>query len=339
LASATGAEWLYEAGIGEDRAALVENGVILEALIEPEDEGARPGAIHAAKLTAILPGRNVGLIVLDTGEEALIDPLPIGVTEGGRLFAKITRMAIPEPGRPKRAKARHAAEADAARPAPSLRERLKASGVALAEIGAHSPDRLEEAGWSELLEQAATGAIPFPGGALRVDPTPAMTVIDVDGALPPAELAIAGARAAGEAIRRFGIGGSTVIDLPSLDAKAARQTAAEAFDAALPQPFERTAVNGFGLLQVVRKRTGPSILERVRHDAAATAARALLRTAERTPGAGRRTLSAHPAVIAVIEALPDWLPQLARRQGAEIALIADPSLGLWAGHVSAAHPG
>ncbi|MBC2778994.1 ribonuclease E/G [Parasphingopyxis sp. GrpM-11] len=334
-----GTGWLYEAGIGEERAALVENGIILEALIEAEGEGARTGAIHAARLAEILPGKKAGLIVLDTGEEALIDPLPIGVTEGGNLFARITRSAIPEPGRPKRAKARHVEKADAARPAPSLRERLEATGIAVTELAAHGPDRLEEAGWSELLEQAATGAIPFPGGALRIDPTPAMTVVDVDGALPPADLAVAGARAAGEAIRRLGIGGSTVIDLPSLEAKAARQAAAEAFDAALPQPFERTAVNGFGLLQIVRKRAGPSILERVRYDAAATAARTLLRTAERTAGAGTRTLTAHPAVIAGIEAVPDWLPQLARRQGADIALVANPSLALWRGHVSAAYPG
>jgi hypothetical protein len=334
-----GPEWLYEAGIGEARAALVEDSTILEALIEPDDGGAQPGAIHAARLAEILPGRRGGLLVLDTGEEALIDPLPEGVAEGGTVFAEIVRAAIPEPGRPKRAKAKAVAKADASRPAPSLRERIEATGIPVTQISAHGPDRLEQAGWSELLEQAATGAVPFPGGALRIDPTPAMTVIDVDGALPPAELAVAGARAAGEAIRRLGITGSVVIDLPSLDAKAGRRAAAEALDAALPQPFERTAVNGFGLLQVVRKRMRPSILEHVRYDAAAIAARTLLRRAERIAGAGPRTITAHPAVIATLEAHPDWISELARRTGAEARLAADPTLGLWAGHVSAAHPG
>ena len=35
------AEWLYEEGIGEARAALIEKGRIVEALIEREGEAAR----------------------------------------------------------------------------------------------------------------------------------------------------------------------------------------------------------------------------------------------------------------------------------------------------------
>ena len=65
---------------------------------------------------------------------------------------------------------------------------------------------------------------------------------------------MAGAAAAARAIRRLGIGGSIGIDLPTLAAQAERQAAAAALDAVLPQPFERTAVNGFGFLQIVRRR-------------------------------------------------------------------------------------
>ena len=84
--------------------------------------------------------------------------------------------------------------------------------------------------------------------------TPAMTLFDVDGGLPPAALAEAGAAAAARAILRFGIAGSIGIDLPTLP-RDERQAAAAAVDAILPQPFERTAVNGFGFLQIVRRRT------------------------------------------------------------------------------------
>ena len=91
--------------------------------------------------------------------------------------------------------------------------------------------------------------------------TPAMTLIDVDGVLPPAELAIAGARASALAIRRHGIAGSIGIDLPNVRGKAERQAVAEAVDAILPQPFERTAVNGFGFLQIVRPRRHASLFE------------------------------------------------------------------------------
>src|SRR3546814_19771129 len=91
--------------------------------------------------------------------------------------------------------------------------------------------------------------IGFAGGALRISLTPAMTLIDIDGDLPPAELARTGAEAAGAAIRRLDITGSIGIDLPTMGSKAERQNAAEALDAALPPPFERTALNGFGFMQ------------------------------------------------------------------------------------------
>jgi hypothetical protein len=160
-----------------------------------------------------------------------------------------------------------------------------------------------------------------------------MTLIDVDGNLPPAELAVAGARAAAAAIRRHGIGGSIGIDLPTLGSRDQRQAAAAALDAVLPQPFERTAVNGFGFLQVVRKRERASIAEIVQGDPVGAAARALLRRAERAGGSGKRTLTAAPAVIARIERNPEWIALLARRCGVAIALRSEPSLGLGAGHV------
>ncbi len=332
------AEWLFEDGIGEARAALVENGAIVEACLDPHQDSARAGDMRMAKLVEILPNKHIGRLELDSGEEALIDQLAPNVTEGASLLVEIMRSAIPEPGRRKRARARAAGPGRSEAPAPSLQKRLAASDVPIRTLASHGPDDLEAAGWSELLEQAVTGSTPFPGGALRIALTPAMTVIDVDGVLPPAELAIAGAKAAGEAIRKFDIGGSTVIDLPSLSVKAERQAAVEAFDAALPRPFERTAVNGFGLLQIVRRRTRPSLLEYAQYESSATAARALLRRAERVVGSGGRTITAHPAILTHYTDHPDWLTALERRIGAPVSLQPDPALGLWAGHASAAHP-
>ncbi|RZM06254.1 MAG: ribonuclease, partial [Sphingomonas sp.] len=45
-----GPVWLYEAGIGEDRAALVENDQIVEALIERDDVALRVGHVARARL-------------------------------------------------------------------------------------------------------------------------------------------------------------------------------------------------------------------------------------------------------------------------------------------------
>lgn len=327
-------EWLYEDGVGERRAVLVQNGIIVEAQVEWDGDGPLPGTISAAQLVAVhLPGRR-GLIRLADGAEALLEPIPAGLAEGGGLTVEIVRAAIPEAGRAKPARAR-ASDAESM-PGPSLHDRIAATGLPVRTLARHTPDLLEAAGWSELLEEAASGQIAFPGGALRLSPTPAMTLFDVDGGLPPVALALAGAAAAARAIRRLDIGGSIGIDLPTVSAKAERQAAAAAIDAILPPPFERTAVNGFGFIQIVRRRTRMSLPERMRAYPAAAAARALLRRAERAGGIGTRTLIAHPAVLAAIE--PAWLATLARRIGAAVALRPDPARAISAGDVVSEHP-
>ena len=324
------AEWLIEAGIGETRAILVEEGRILEAAIEL-DEAMPVGSVLDARLAKLLvPGRRA-LVTLAGGGEALLEPLPGHLTEGQALRVEFTREPIPEAGRPKPALCRFTD--DPPRPGPRLPQRL-------ARATPHRPpgtDRFEAAGWSELLEEASSGEIAFAGGALRMSVTPAMTLFDVDGTLQPAALAVAGADAAGRAMRRMAIGGSVGIALPTLAGKAERQASAAALDAVLPQPFERTAVNGFGFLQVVRRRLRASLPELLQSDPAGAAARALLRRAEWGGGIGARTLHAAPAVIARIEARPDWLEELARRIGATVALRAEPGLAISGGHVHSLH--
>jgi hypothetical protein len=323
-------EIIVEAGIGETRAVVVEDGRIVEIHLERDGESLRAGDVREGRLTRILVVGRRGLVTV-AGEEALIEPIPAGVTEGARLFVEVVREAIPEPGRPKLAKVR--AADGPARAAPTLAERLRATGLPLRTVAAHGPDLLEAAGWSEALDEAATGVVPFDGGTLTISPTPAMTVIDVDGALPPAELAVAGAQAAALALRRFGVAGSIGIDLPTVGDRNVRQAAGAAIDAALPPPFERTAVNGFGFVQIVRPRARASIVELVQGDPAATAALALIRRAERDPGAGERVLTAAPGVIAWIEARPALVNELARRIGTAVRLQPQAGLAISAGHV------
>ena len=309
------AEWLFEDGIGEARAILVEDGTIVEAAIELP--GLRAGAVVAARLINV-----AGTVMLDDGSQAAMAQLPPGLTEGAAFHAEILREAIPEQGRPKPAKVR--ATDLPLRDGPTLRQRI-ANAAALP---SHGSDRFEQAGWSELLEEAATGEIQFEGGALRMSVTPAMTLFDVDGSLAPEALAHAGARAAARAIRRFGITGSIGIDLPTLP-REQRQPVAAIVDAVLPQPFERTAVNGFGLLQIVRRRERPSIAELLLAEPAGAAARALLRRAERH--SGPVAIHAAPALIARLE--EQWLAALQRRVGGEVTLRAEPVLAISAGHV------
>ncbi|HEX2762815.1 MAG TPA: ribonuclease [Allosphingosinicella sp.] len=318
------AEWLYEEGIGENRAILVEDGRVLEAAIELP-VALKAGAVVPGRVSAILIKGRRGLVATRAGD-VLVEPLPAELTEGQGVRVEIVREPLSEEGRDKIAKGRVTDHAE--REATTLRDRIGPS----IDVRPFGSDPFEKAGWSDLLEEARTGQIAFAGGALRMNLTPAMTLFDVDGALPPAELAVAAAAAAAAAIRRFGIGGSIGIDLPTVASKAERQRAAAALDAVLPPPFERTAVNGFGFLQVVRRRERASLPEIIRADPAGAAARALLRRAERQ-AAGGCAIVAAPAVVARLEAHVEWLETLARRTGGVATLRADPALPTWSGHV------
>ncbi len=317
------AEWLYEEGIGENRAILVEDEDILVAAIEIHGE-LRSGSVIAGRLVQIaIPGRR-GIVSTDRGE-VMVEPLPPKLTEGQKVRVEIVREPIAEPGHPKRAKGR-ITDSDE-KEGPSLAERI-GSPRPLRPIGR---DLFHEAGWSELIDEALGEAIDFAGGELRMSLTPAMTLFDVDGFLPPFELATAGAEAAALAIRRLDIGGSIGIDLPTIASRDERLRVVAALDAVLPQPFERTAVNGFGFLQVIRRRERRSIPELLQWDPVGGAARDLLRTAERAVGGCE--LAAAPAVIARLRSKPDWLDTLARRIGGPVALREEPSFTTWQNRV------
>lgn len=308
-------EWLYEAGIGETRAALVSDGRIIEAAIELEGSGPRAGAVAKARLVETIIPRLRGRVTLDTGEDALLDGIPPGLSEGRCLHVRIVREAIPEPGRQKLPKAVAASEEDALQPGPDLVARIRATGVPVRQCHAHEPDLLEVAGWSEVLDEAEGGEIAFPGGALRLSVTPAMTLFDVDGSLPAAPLSVAAARAVGAAIVRHGLGGSIGVDFPTMADKAARKAAGDALDAALPLPFERTAINGFGFMQIVRRRVRASLPEILREDPAGAGLRAALRRAEREASAAPGPVMLSAQIAARLAARPDWQAELARRTG------------------------
>lgn len=328
------AEWLYEAGIGEARAALVVGERIIEAHIEPDDGSLRAGTVCMAQLTQItVPGRR-GLVRVATGQDALLEPLPKGLTQGGTVRVEIVRDAIAEPGAVKRSKARVASPDAALCLGPSLLDRMATSSYPIRHLLPSDPDALETAGWSECLEDAASGTVAFIGGALRISLTPAMTLIDVDGHLPPAALAVAAARAAAAAIRRFDITGSIGVDFPTLANKAERLATVATFDSALPLPFERTSINGFGFLQVIRPRLRASLCERLEYEAAPCAARALLRRAQRSGVIGTARLSAHPDVITTFDARPEWIATLSAQMGGTIDLHADPALAIGSGYVA-----
>ena len=312
-------EWLIERGIGETRMALIDDGDIIEARIEL-DGIRRARSVISARIREVGVGGRNAVAVGDGGNEYLLPRGAGGATQGATVTIEVTREAIPGAEPWKRALARISDGK------PREPERLAGKQLTFP-----SPaDPLGDAGWDDLIDQARTGIVTFAGGELRISPTPAMTMIDVDGYLPPDELAVLGAAEAALAIRRHDIGGSIGIDLPTVGAKTARQRADAAIDGALPQPFERTAVNGFGFVQIVRPRVRASLVE-LAQDRPGFEARSLLRSAA-LEAAGSKRLVAAAAVISALERRPDWLDTLSRQVGGRIELRADGGLPMSGGY-------
>jgi hypothetical protein len=277
-----------------------------------------PGAPEAAAALLLAAGEDDQRRGLAGGEQAVVEPWPTGFSEGAAVTLEIVRQAWREPGRPRLAKARVSQGHDPA-PAAALPDRLVAAGHRLQPGW---PDWLE-AQWADGFEAAALGRLLLPGGQLGFVPTPAFTAVDVDGS--GAALARDAAVALARAIRLWGLGGAIVVDFPDCGGKAGRSAVADAFDAAMGDaPFERTAINGFGLMQVICPRPGPSILERARLEADAGAAIALLDLASREPRPGAIRLVAAPAIIGWIAARPELLEAVRRSSGRALSLSADP---------------
>ena len=333
------AEWILAEDIGQCRAALVDQGRIVMTRLARASDGVGPGAVVAGRLI----DAKAGIMRTDRGEELVLHGLPTPrPNEGAMVHAAITRMAIAERGLVKRAVGQWLSEGEAseraAHPGNGMLPARLAGGPWPLRLDA---DALATAGWDELVEEARRGVVPFAGGVLRIDLTAAMTVIDVDGPMGDPLLAARGAAAAAMAIMRFDIGGPIVIDLPAVADKAARKAVDAAYDASfgalaelagMDARVERTATNGYGLLQIIRPRREPSLIERVRLAPVESAALDLLRHAALARGAGTLTLRAHPRVIDWIEGHRTLLDQLGRKTGRMIAVARDPALAIDAHH-------
>ncbi|MXP41505.1 ribonuclease [Altererythrobacter soli] len=318
--------WIVEEGIGEQRALLLEGDEVLAARLQWPG-GLTAGQVEDAVLAHFDPARRRGTARFANGEEALVDRLPASSREGAPIRLEVARAAVAERGRLKRAQAR---PSDAEpRPAPGLAETLSQDGAPVRTVR-----RFPAGAWEDVWAEAWSGEVHFASGSLLFAVTPAMTLIDIDGAAQPASLALESVAPLARAIRRLDLGGAIGIDFPSLQRKEDRRAVDQALGEALADwPHERTAMNGFGFVQLVARLERPPLLHRLAHSRAAAAARKLLRQAEHVDQPGALLLTAHPAVRARLS--EPWLEELARRTGREIRLAADPGLALEGGFAQA----
>ena len=311
----TGGQWLIEHGIGEDRALLVKNDQVLAARLNWHSKTS-VGTVLTAKVVARATGSSRALCITNQGIEINASGLSKETSEGSEARLIITRDQVAERGRLKRASARYLGDEEAPAAPPSIFTSGK------------DVSRFPSGLWEEVWDAASSGSLDFAGGSIQISTTPAMTLIDVDGEGHPRELALAAVPAIARAIHWFDLGGNIGIDFPTIQDKPGRKAVDAALAKALTDwPHERTAMNGFGFVQLVAQLTGPSFLHRFTTSRTGMCVRMALRRGEMAEGMGRiLLLTVHPALKAKLK--DDWLDELTRRTGKEVRIETNPALAL-----------
>jgi ribonuclease G len=365
---------LWGAGPGEIRAGLVEDGQLTELrllrLRRNEQMSLAAGERYTARILSRI-GNGQAIVDIGAGQTAMLrNPPPLA--EGALIEVEMMRAPYAEPGNWKLPSVRFLADIApvhgqaawhfSAEPwelflrnhAPLVDTiicpDIASAGEVREVLGANTPEitvqpeRIEEADFDSLIEQAVSGIFPLPDGALTIERTRAMTMIDIDGGVDGETLNLQAAREIPRLLRLLDIGGQVGIDFVATESKAARQAVIAALDEASHPlgAFERTAINGFGFCQIVRRKIGPSVPDLLcgtRRAALSDESRAiaLLREAGRSTGFGARRLVAPPAIFDLIEKWPEETAALRSSLGVEIELVSDPAaIGYGHVHVSQA---
>ncbi|OYY68388.1 MAG: hypothetical protein B7Y44_09470 [Sphingomonadales bacterium 28-55-16] len=305
---------------GERRAALVENGNIVEIHIQ-RDASWVLGETGAGRIDRKTPSG--AYVIADDDSEVLLRS-KISDPEGTRVPFDVTREAIAEPGRVK--------------PAEIL---LRDSGYAQAsQKGALWDARLAALDRPVISASIADGFDIAMSGQSQLDTvtvsfqrTKAGLVFDVDGVGHAFDINRVAATEIARLLRLYRIGAMLMVDFVSMESKAQRTQIAEIFDAASiadGRPFERTAINGYGMMQVLRARPRPSVLDhlfgtRIAALSDETQAYWLLRAVAQSSGFGARTVTARPNVATLLESQnwAIWRTQAVRAAGADMVVVAD----------------
>ncbi len=191
----------------------------------------------------------------------------------------------------------------------------------------------------EALDAALAPVVALPGGGrLAIEPTLALTAIDVDsGGGRPAEANRAAVEAIARQLRLRAIGGQVAVDFIPGGGKASLFKLAGALKRAVaadPVPTHVFGVGPLGLVELTRERRGPALAELFcerdsRRTAAAAATAALRRAvAEAAHRPGRAlALTLAPEVTAALARLPEAVAEAEARIGRKLTLRAEPGRG------------
>lgn len=132
----------------------------------------------------------------------------------------------------------------------------------------HLADAFEATGAADQLAEALGPEVALRGGgALIIEPTTALTAVDVNGASRrPLEVDLEAAREVARQLRLRQIGGIVVIDFVDLDAKPDRARLFSALRAAFdddPVMVQLYPMSPLGLVELSRQRIGPCLAERL----------------------------------------------------------------------------
>jgi Ribonuclease G/E len=264
--------------VGESRAAIVENGRVVEIHFDrwsEQETRAHAGELYAGRITRIDGSLNAAFVDLGRGEPGFLPfgkaGRPKGLHDGAMIGVRVSREAFAEKGptlalaeMPERPDAPRLIEADA-----NLAERLLR----------RYPDA--EVKWADEasidLESAIEAAQDRDaglkgGGALRIEPTSALTAIDIDSAGRSAnagrklalDVNLAAMPEIARQIRLRGLGGNIVIDCLHLRSQPDRKAVEGALKKALkpdPARIDLLPISRFGLIEMARQRTGRSAAE------------------------------------------------------------------------------
>ncbi|MGH6912603.1 MAG: ribonuclease E/G [Geminicoccales bacterium] len=132
----------------------------------------------------------------------------------------------------------------------------------------HLADAFEASGAADQLAEALGPEVALRGGgSLIIEPTTALTAVDVNGAgRRPLEVDLEAAREVARQLRLRQIGGIVVIDFVDLDAKADRARLLSALRSAFdddPVMVQLYPMSPLGLVELSRQRIGPCLAERL----------------------------------------------------------------------------